>query len=67
MLPPEHVLVMDDSKAVVDTMLGAIALVSGRRDLAGYLADMKTRLQTDDRIAELRRTLAALGARYQAR
>ncbi len=66
-LPPEHVLVMDDSKAVVDTMLGAIALVSGRRDLAGYLADMKTRLQTDDRIAELRRTLSALDARYQAR
>src|SRR5688572_26442562 len=40
-LPAENILVIDESKAVVDAMLGAIALVSGSRDLEGYLADMK--------------------------
>jgi hypothetical protein len=64
-LPPEHVLVMDDSKAVVDTMLGAIALVSRRRDLDGYAADMKTRLQQDVRIDSVRQTLAALAERHR--
>ena len=62
-LPPENLLVIDDSKAVVDSMLGAIALVSGRRDLDGYLDDMKQRLQTDERIDQLRRTLGPLAAR----
>jgi hypothetical protein len=46
---------------VVDAMLGALALVSGRRDLDGYLLDMKNRLQTDERIEEMRRTLRLLG------
>jgi hypothetical protein len=66
-LPAEHILVIDESKAVVDAMLGAVALVSGRRDLDGYLADMKERLQTDERIAAMRRTLGPLGAVHRAR
>jgi hypothetical protein len=66
-LPAENILVIDDPKAVVDGMLGAIALVSGRRDLDGYLEDMKARLQTDERIAALRRTLAPLAAAHPAR
>lgn len=61
-LPPENVLVLDESKAIVDAMLGAIALVSGRRDLDGYAKDMKERGQTETRIAEIRETLAALAA-----
>jgi len=64
-LPPENILVIDESKAVVDAMLGAMALVSGSRDLDGYLEDMKTRLQTDERIAEMRRTLGPLGERHR--
>jgi hypothetical protein len=63
-LPAENILVIDESKAVVDAMLGAVALVTGRRDLDGYLADMKERLQTDERIAELRRTLGPLAAAH---
>ncbi len=59
-LPRENILVIDDSKAVVDAMLGAIALTSGRRELDGYLLDMQHRLQTDDRIEEMRRTLGPL-------
>jgi hypothetical protein len=61
-LPEENILVIDDSKAVVDAMLGALAITSGSRDLDGYLADMKVRLQTDERIEEMRRTLGPLGA-----
>jgi hypothetical protein len=64
-LPPENVLVIDESKAVVDTMLGAIALVSRRRDLDGYAADMKNRLQDDDRIAAVCRTLAPLAEKHR--
>lgn len=60
-LPRENILVLDDSKAIVDAMLGAIALVSGRRDLASYLRDMKERGQTDERLAQIQTTLAALG------
>jgi hypothetical protein len=45
---------------VVDAMLGAMALKSGRRDLDGYLLDMQHRLQTDERIEEMRRTLGPL-------
>jgi hypothetical protein len=60
-LPPENILVLDDSKAIVDAMLGAIALASGRRDLAAYLRDMKERGQTDERLAQVQGTLAALG------
>ncbi len=66
-LPPENILVVDESKAVVDAMLGAIALVSGRRDLDGYANDMKVRLQGEDRIAAIRQTLAALAERCRAR
>jgi hypothetical protein len=60
-LPPERVLVLDDSKAIVDAMLGAIALASGRRDLPAYLRDMQERGQTAERVEQLRGTLAALG------
>jgi hypothetical protein len=62
-LPRENILIIDDSKAVVDAMLGALALVSGRRDLDGYALDMQNRLQTDERIEEMRRTLGPLAAK----
>ena len=60
-LPRENVLVLDDSKAIVDAMLGAIALASGRRDLPAYLRDMQERGQTAERLEQIRGTLAALG------
>ena len=36
-------------RAIVDTMLGAIALVSGSRTMESYMADMTTRGQSEDR------------------
>lgn len=64
-IPEQNILVIDESKAVVDAMLGAVALVSGRRDLDGYLEDMRVRLQTDDRIEALRRTLGPLAEKHR--
>jgi hypothetical protein len=66
-LPRENILVIDDPKAVVDAMLGAIALVTGKRDLDGYLLDMQHRLQTDDRIEAMRKTLAPLAEKHAGR
>lgn len=61
LLGDDHVLVLEDPKAVVDVMLGAIALSSGSRDLAGYLVDMKARGQDDKRLAEVSATLGSVG------
>lgn len=61
LLGSDHVLIMQDPKAVVDVMLGAIAMTSGTRDLAGYLVDMKNRGQDAKRISEVSETLSAVG------
>jgi len=42
-----------NAKAVVDTVLGAIAITAGKRDLQGYIGDMRNRGQDEDRIAEV--------------
>jgi len=42
-LGEERVLKMNNPKACVDVMLGAIAITSGARTLEGYINDMKER------------------------
>jgi hypothetical protein len=49
----EHVLFIKNPKAVVDIMLGAIALTSGSRTLKEYLSDLRSRDQTEERITEV--------------
>lgn len=44
-IPSENILVIDDPKAIVDVMMGALALVGGG-DLDSYLVDMTQRGQT---------------------
>lgn len=56
----ERILVMEDSKAIVDVMLGAIAILSESRNLDDYLVDMQDRDQTDDRIKLVEKTLSSL-------
>jgi len=56
----KHILKINNPKACVDVMLGVIAIVSGKRTLAGYLEDMKERGQTDDRITEIQGVLSTL-------
>jgi hypothetical protein len=65
-LGQEHVLVLEDPKAVVDVMLGAIALVAESRDLDSYLADLKglgadpNRTQSDKRLKDVAKSLEKL-------
>lgn len=59
-LPSEHILMIDDPKAAVDIMLGVLAITSGAKKLDEYLEDMKEREQTDERINQVRSTLANL-------
>jgi hypothetical protein len=54
----ERVLRLDEAKAVIDVMLGAIALTSGTRNLNGYLKDMKDRGQTTQRLKDVEKSLA---------
>lgn len=62
----ENVLVLDEPKAVVDVMLGAIALVAESRDLDSYIADLKglgadpDRTQDSKRISDVTKSLKNL-------
>ncbi len=62
----ECVLILEDPKAVVDVMLGAIALVSESRDLDTYVADLKglgadpERTQSPERIRNVTKSLKNL-------
>jgi hypothetical protein len=62
-LPREHVLVIDDSAAILDVMLGALALMEGVADLDSYMADLGARMSSGARRDEALRALGALGGR----
>lgn len=47
----EHVIILRDPKAIVDVMLGLIAIQTGARNIGSYMADMKERGQTDERVS----------------
>ena len=63
-LPDENLLLIENPKAIVDVMLGTLALVEGTRDLDGYLADMLARGQTEERREQTTRTLSALATTH---
>lgn len=58
----EHIFELDDPKAVVDVILGAVALVSGSRNLDKYMMDLSDRGQTDDRKTKVAAALSGLVA-----
>ncbi|MBI3269011.1 MAG: hypothetical protein HYZ53_08310 [Planctomycetes bacterium] len=60
-LGKEYVVPLASDQAIADVTLGVFALMTGARTLDGYLEDLKTRRavpQTDERIAEVRKSLA---------
>jgi len=57
---PERILEMREPKAIVDIMLGAIALIGKTRTLNTYLDDLESRGQSPDRIKEVTRVLQPL-------
>lgn len=61
-LGKERVLMLQTPKAVVDCILGAIALTSGARTLEEYTEDLKERGQDESRQREVRQALAGLPA-----
>lgn len=58
----ERILHLDDPKAVVDTILGAIALQSGARDLDSYTVDLLGRGQSAARVRDVKGALGKLSA-----
>jgi len=59
-LPAAHILKIEDPKAIVDVMLGVMAIVGGGADLDTFIADMRGRDQLDLRQDQAQRTLGAL-------
>jgi hypothetical protein len=62
LLGSDHVLILQDPKAVVDIMLGAIAKTSGARSHDEYLDDMAERGQTQQRINEVSEAIKKVGS-----
>lgn len=57
LLGSDHVLCISEPKAMVDVILGAIAIASGKRTLEEYLADLEERGQTKARIKQVSEAL----------
>lgn len=58
-IPPENILLIDDPKAIIDVMMGAIAVREGR-NLEDYIVDMAGRGQTRLRREQTRKALEGL-------
>jgi len=61
-LPHENVIIIDDPRAGVDIMLGAMAIKSGSTDLRKYMSDMEARGQTLERITAVSIALSDLAS-----
>jgi hypothetical protein len=64
-LGEERVLMINNPKACIDVMLGAIALTSGHRTLETYRQDMINRDQTKERIEEVCNALTLYSKKIQ--
>jgi uncharacterized protein YfaP (DUF2135 family) len=63
-LPREHILRVGDPAAIVDVLLGALAIADGKVDLERYLTDLRAIGASDAQVREAESALAALpGAR----
>jgi hypothetical protein len=63
-IPEAHIITITEAKAVVDAMLGVLALVGGTRKLEDYIKDMINRGQTEDRQQVIRQGLTKLAMAY---
>jgi uncharacterized protein YfaP (DUF2135 family) len=61
-LSRERILDVGDPKAIVDIMLGTVAIMNGKRDLDAYVKDLESRGQDEIRIHHVVRALAELDA-----
>jgi hypothetical protein len=65
-LPPAQILRINDPKAVLDVMLGVIAIVNAGYDLDAYLNDLQGRSQSPQRKEEVGAALADLARSWKA-
>lgn len=65
-IPRENILIIDDPKAIVDVMMGALAISAGG-NLDAYMIDMGERGQSQQRIAETASSLSGLAGNSLAR
>ena len=61
-LPPENIILIDDPGAILDVMLGALAITAGSSDLDGYLSDMRGLNSSEQRLEQTSRALGNLAA-----
>jgi hypothetical protein len=59
-IPADHVIRVEDPKAIVDVLLGALAIADGGRTLEGFLQDLVARETGDKRIVQIRTALASI-------
>lgn len=57
-LPAGHILRIADPRAIIDVVLGTLAIAGGKLDLDGFLSDLRSRNQSDERIRQVARALA---------
>jgi len=60
-IPRENILIIDDPKAIIDVLMGALAITAGT-DIEQYLLDMGERGQSAKRISETAGSLSGLSA-----
>lgn len=63
-LGEEWILELQTPKAVIDVILGVIALTSGSRTIDEYIKDMEARGQSTERIAEVKHSLRHLSPKF---
>jgi hypothetical protein len=59
-------MMLQDPKAIIDTMLGAIALTVGKETLDTYSTTMSSRGQTARRVSDVTRALSPLSESMKA-
>jgi len=59
-IPREHIIRIGDPGAIIDVLLGALAIADGKVDLATYAKDMADAGAPPARIAEVETALASL-------
>jgi hypothetical protein len=60
-IPKEHILKVGDPKAIIDVLMGALAIANGAIDLPGYMSDLRERETDAERIADVESALSPLG------
>jgi len=62
-IPDQNILIIEQPKAIIDTILGVIAMVGGKT-LPEYVKDMSNRDQTTERQEQVEKTLTNLSISY---